>query len=133
MSNEDKQADWVSAGFERLDDKAVVSLPPQIKWGKTFEAFSDEQKITYLTKLARTMNHAAALIQAERDHLGELCEKKEQQIMVMKAQNEKASQTLAIEIAKMNEQRQQYFKNISELNAKVAELTKAIGSRGVIA
>ena len=43
---------------------------PEIDFGKDFEdSFDDARKIRYLKKLASAMNHAADLIQKERDKL----------------------------------------------------------------
>lgn len=40
---------------------------PMIKFGDDFEKWNDERKINYLKRLASSMNHAADLMQKERN------------------------------------------------------------------
>lgn len=54
------------------------------------------------------MNHAASLIQTERNQLNKLCELKEQQIEKMKEAMDANNNMLQSEIAKINEERQKF-------------------------
>lgn len=112
------EADLIEKGFSRLDDKLLVARPPKITWGKVFESSSNEEKIEYLQKLASTMNHAASLIQEERNELNKLCELKEQQIEKMKEAMEANNAMLQSEIAKINEERQNFNKSKSGLKGQ---------------
>ena len=116
--------DFIGKGFHRLDPDLIQDPPPKIKWGKKYlEEWSDEQKIKYLEKLACTMNHAAYLIQKERDELQAMCEKKEAQIIAMDKALRQNDILLQQEVTRMNEQRQDYNANVSKLNRKIRELS----------
>lgn len=113
--------DLVAAGFHRLD-KEFSKRPPKIKWGAIYTKAQKQDKIPYLEKLAASMNHAAYLIQGERDQLGALCEKKEAQIQSLKKGLDQNNEMIQGQITKMNEERQLYNAAIAELRAKVREL-----------
>ncbi len=117
-----KPDDLIAAGFHRLDKHLVSNHPPKIKWGTLYQAFPDSKKITYLEKLAASMNHAAHLIQGERNQLGELCEKKEAQIQSMKTALDQNNAMIQSEITRTNAERQDYNKAIAGLNATIREL-----------
>lgn len=119
MSNE---PDYVGAGFHRLDEKALVARPPKIDWGRGFKEMPDAEKVDYLEKLAVTMNHAAKLIQDERDELGALAEAKESQLIQMQKNMEANNQMLQQQVMQFNNQRQHYAAHVSELTAKIKEL-----------
>jgi len=102
------QEDLIAKGFHKLDDKLLVVKPPKILWGGIYQASSNEEKIEYLEKLAATMNHAASLIQDERNQLNKLCELKEQQIEKLKEAMDANNNMLQSEVAKINEERQKF-------------------------
>ena len=102
------QEDLLAQGFHKLDDKLLVVKVPKIAWGKIYQSSSNEEKIEYLEKLASTMNHAASLIQDERNQLNKLCELKEQQIEKLKAAMDQNNGMLQSEVAKINEERQKF-------------------------
>ena len=68
------------------------------------------------------MNHAAHLVQKERDDLGALCEKKEQQITSLNTALRQNNQLLQSEVTRMNEQRQGYHNEVAKLNKRIREL-----------
>lgn len=116
------QDDFVAQGFHKLDSKLITALPPKIKWGEGYRASTDAEKVTYLEKLAATMNHAAFLIQNERNALGELCEKKEQQLVKMKEAMDANNNMIQQQVTRMNEQRNAAAAHVSKLNKKIREL-----------
>ena len=108
--------DLVDAGFERLESKYVENRPPRIKWGRIYlDKMSNEQKITYLERLASTMNHAAATVQRECNEARALCEKKEQQLMIMKTNLDQNGDMLIQQITKLNADRQHFVDEITKL------------------
>lgn len=119
MSNRLNQNDFVGAGFKRLDNTAIEQYPPKIQWGQLYRDKSQEEKIRYLERLASAMNHAAAKIQAERDALGRLCEKKEMQLIVMAHSMEQNNAMLQSEVTGMNEDRQQMLQEIARLRTEL--------------
>jgi len=120
------EEDLIAKGFKKLDSKLITHNPPKIKWGKDFEGWELKKQNEYLKKLAATMNHAASLIQDERNQLGELCELKEKQLEKMKDAMEQNNSMIQGEVTKMNEERHKFneakggFKG-AELKAKLKE------------
>jgi len=116
--------DFVGAGFKVLDDKLIEKRAPKIAWGKTYKSWPNDKKIDHLEKLAATMNHAAYLIQGERDELNRLCELKEGQINQMKHAIDQNNAMLQTEVTKMNEARQGYHEHIMSLTKEIKELKR---------
>lgn len=122
MNGAVEQHDFIDEGFHRLDKEIVKDHPPRISWGPIYKSKNDKDKVQYLEKLASAMNHAAFLIQNERNTLGELVEQKEEQIIVMKAALDQNNTMIQGEITKMNAERQNYNKAVADLKAKVRVL-----------
>ena len=121
-NGEAKEADFVGEGWHEIDEHLVSARPPKIRWGERYLSWSPQKKIEYLEKFAASRNHAAYLIQGERDQLNELCEKKEAQIHGLGKAMAQNSAMLQTEVTKMNAQRQDYHRNISRLNAEIKVL-----------
>jgi predicted nucleic acid-binding Zn-ribbon protein len=68
------------------------------------------------------MNHAAYLIQGERDELNELCELKEQQIQKLSENMSANNNMIQSEVMKLNEERQAFNKHVADLNKQIKEL-----------
>lgn len=126
MNNAEKIVDEITGhlaeGFRRIDPKYISSKPPQIKWGNTFKKWPLRKRYNYLMKFGEAMNHAAALVQAERDNLGKLCEQKEAQITKLNEMMRQNNEMLQQEVTRFNEKRQGYNKEIARLNGRVREL-----------
>lgn len=120
----DQMADFVAAGFRRLDENLTPANPPKIHWGKLYMSWGDEKKVQHLEKLAATMNHAAALIQDERNKMNDLLIAKEAQLNAMKKSLDQTSAMVAQQIAQHNEEKQQANRAYAALNAEVRELRK---------
>ena len=101
------QADFVGQGFEKLDDNLISTHAPKIKWGLKYQGFTDKEKIKYLEKLASTMNHAAHLIQEERNELLILNAKQEQMLIAIGEAMEANNDMLHSEIIKVNDERKE--------------------------
>lgn len=123
---DNQQRDLVKEGFHKLDDNLVDSRAPKINWGKIYQGLNEQEKIDYLEKLCATMNHAAHLIQEERNQLNELMEKKEKQLEAMKKAMAQNNELLQKQITEMNLDRQSFNKRVAELNKEIREL-KAVG------
>ncbi len=124
IAKDNEQEDLIAKGFHRLDSNLVEKRPPKIKWGLIYQGMLDKQKIEYLEKLASSMNHAAHLIQGERNELNKLCGLKEEQLIKMKEAMDKNMLMLQSEVTKMNTQRQGFNKEVGRLNQKIRELEK---------
>jgi len=123
MNNFDKmEKDLVVAGFHRLDSRLIEKKPPTIQWGILYQQMTVANKINYLERLASSMNHAAHLIQAERDELNKLCELKEQQLSKMTEAMRANDAMLQSEVTRMNEERQAWNAAAAQLKAELREL-----------
>ena len=111
--------DQLAEGFQRIDPKTIEARPPKIAWGDRFQSWPAEKQILWLIKFAETMNHAADLLQKERDELNALCEKKEMQVTKLTEMMHQNNAMLQQEVTRFNEQRQDYNKEIARLNAKI--------------
>jgi uncharacterized coiled-coil DUF342 family protein len=116
-----------AAGFEALDDHLIErSHPPKIKWGLLYQGKSADHKIAYLEKICAAMNHAAALVQGERDELATLCALKEQQLTSLAASVRANNDMLQQEVTTMNAQRQGYHEEVSRLTAEIKSLRRDV-------
>jgi hypothetical protein len=123
MNKASPQDDFVGKGFHQLDDKIVhTKNPPKIRWGKKYLDSLPEIKISYLEKLCATMNHAAFLIQNERNQLNDLCVAKEKQINQMKGALDANNAMITTQITTHNEEKQLLQKAVADLKREVREL-----------
>lgn len=124
INADNAKEDLIAAGFERLDPELITGKPPKIQWGMLYKAFNPTEKIEYLEKLAASMNHAAHLIQEERNGLLKICDMKDKQVESMKAAMQQNMDMLQSEVTKMNEDKRQSNKAIADLNKRIRELEK---------
>ena len=68
------------------------------------------------------MNHAAALLQDERNELNKICGLKEKQLRSMAEVVKRNDMVLQAELEKMNTQRHEFREVISGLDKKIREL-----------
>jgi len=120
MGNILNQKDFVGAGFQKLDDTLIEQHPPKISWGMLYrDKMSQREKIQYLERIASAMNHAAAMIQKERDALNILCGKKERQLVTMQKAVAQNNEMLQSEVTRLNEDRQNMLQEIARLKNKL--------------
>lgn len=112
----------IAAGFHRVDPEILAKKAPTIKWGEIYKKWTDKEKVAWHEKFSSSMNHAAALIQDERDKLNVLCHQKEQQLRQVAKAIESNNAMLQQEVTRMNEQRQGYNAQIAKLNAEIRAL-----------
>ena len=121
MNSLPEQSDFIGAGFKEVEH--FKKDPPMIKWGMVYRnKMDDGEKIKYLEKLASAMNHAADLIQKERDELMEICEKKEEQIKSLDKSLQQNNTMIQGEINRANQKQQESNRIIAGLNQKIREL-----------
>jgi len=124
QSPQDKLTDLIVDGFHRLDDHLIERNPPKITFLDGFYKKEEPLKLTYLIKLASTMNHAAKLVSDERDQLLELMVKKEKQLEQMEKNVRANNEMLNSEVQRMNEKRQGFNDEIMRLTKRVKELER---------
>ncbi len=129
MEHHDKNNDFVSKGWHRLDPALTKNKAPKIQWGDRYKMWPDVKKIKYLEELSSSMNHAAFLIQEERNELNVLCEKKEQMINAMSQNLDGNNGMIQQQIMLLNEERQNWNKAASEMKAKIRELESVIADK----
>ena len=108
-----------------------VTLPEKssfqdIDWGKEFEEFDDKRKIRYLKKFSSAMNHAADVIQKERDALLKEFAK---QVKLVEHADEATSiqKSIVIKaITDFNAEKQELIKRIQELEGIVRTQDKLL-------
>ena len=122
--------DIMGKGFHKLDPKILTRKPPKITWSSQFRKLSAVKKAAYLEKLANTMNHAAALIQDERDNLNKILAMKEEQIRALVDNQAKSHEALNHEILRMNKERQQWQKASGALQQELREAKRTIAEHG---
>lgn len=120
--------DFIAAGFHRLDNHILAVNAPKIQWGEIYKKWPDAHKVQHLEKLAATMNHAAALIQDERNKLNKLLEAKEKQIVSMKQALEQNNDMIQTQVTSLNAERQRFNASFAKVNAEVRELRRAAAS-----
>jgi hypothetical protein len=114
--------------FADLDFEGVTAPQARmINFGEEFQKWPDSRKMTYLKKLASSMNHAADIMQQERN---KLLEERE----VIKAQLKNTESNLAIQkdivlrtITANNSAKEEYIQLIQKLEGQVRSKDKAIG------
>lgn len=123
--NQKDEPDLIAEGFHKLDQAAVLRNPPKIKWGQTYRGWPDARKISYLEAFGSSMNHAAYLLQKERNELDRLCALKEKQITQMSQAIEANNVMLQSEVTKMNAERQGFNSAVTKLNQKIRDLKRS--------
>ena len=114
-----KMDDFVGAGFHRLPDNLIEQHPPEVKWGEKVRMMSAKGRERYLTRVAATMNHAAALLQRDKDTLNTVAIQMKEQLDAMASAMKGNNSMLAFEITRLNEDRQQMLKTIARQNAEL--------------
>ena len=129
MEHHDKNNDYIGEGWHKLDPELTKDKAPIIAWGDRYNMWDDTRKIKYLEKLASSMNHAAFLIQNERDELNVLCENKEKMIIAMASNLDGNNGMIQQQMMKLNEERQLWNKSAADMKARIRELESEIGDK----
>lgn len=91
----------------------------EIRWGRKFEDWSDYKKIDYLKELASSLNHAAELLQNERNELLQLLRRKEDMIISLNERLEDQGVMLHRELQKAGAEKQELMQRVVELDRRV--------------
>lgn len=119
--------DQIAEGFKRLDPSCLFKNPPKIKWGEKYKLWGHKRKIDYLEKLATSMNHAASLMQDERNKLNDLMILKEKQLINMNESVRKNNEMIQQQITLINEERQSFNIAAADMKARIRELEAKAG------
>ena len=88
---------------------------PQINFGKDFEDLQDKQKVVYLKKFSSSMNHAADLIQTERNEAVQKLILQDQQLRNADLNLAQIKASLVKNITDSNAEKQNLLAEIAEL------------------
>jgi hypothetical protein len=128
MTNEDKQiidlekekkAAKNAIVCDREGNPLEINKGHRLQFGEKFYEWDTSQKIEYLIKLASSMNHAADMIQRERDNL---MQKHEQLFRTLESceKNLDTQKQISINtITTANAKEQKYIKDIQLLQSRV--------------
>jgi hypothetical protein len=104
------------------DEKELITKVPKFKminYGEDFEKWDDRRKISYLKKLASSMNHAADVMQNERNAIAA-------EMVVVKEQSANTETNIGIQkaivlkvITEGNIQNQNHIERIQKLESTV--------------
>ena len=106
-------------------------LAPQINWGQDFENFDDKRKIIYLKKLCSALNHAADLIQQERDELLKKCHSLNEQLKNSDNSVSIRKDIYTKAITDHNEEKQNLIKRLQELEKEIKLKNEILKSYGI--
>ncbi len=127
MKEDSKYPDLEPDGLGDL--KEIKRLPqmkspaPQIRWGEEYKSWPVERRLSYAERLASSMNHAADLLQTERNKLLEVVKRQEEQLKQATEKYVEQGQVMHRELGAQDAEKQQLYAQIVELTAKVKELT----------
>ncbi len=126
FNKDNMKEDLITMGFHKLDDNLVDRRAPKIGWGKKYKASTPQAKIEYLEKLCSTMNHAAFLIQNERNELVTNIDLKERQIAKAKQDIDANLKMIETQITEINSYKQKVNKSMADKNKTITDLKKEI-------
>ena len=112
--------------------KKVVRLPqmrsqaPAIRWGEEYESWPMEKRLRYAEKLASAMNHAADVLQQERNKLIELVRRQEEQIKALVLKNESQGELVHRELRSVDKEKQELYQQIVTLKALLKKQNRRI-------
>lgn len=118
----DRDTHYPDAEPSTLGDPLVKSMRrmgggpvPQILWGDEYKSWPMDRRLSYAEKLASSMNHAADLLQVERDRLVELLRRKDDQMKGLFVKLERQGELIQKELEKANAEKQELYSEIGKL------------------
>ena len=114
--------------IERLP--AMLDSPPKVRFGSEYLGWTLTKRLQYAEQLAHSMNHAADILQQERNALSVVAIHQEDQIKHLVGQFSQQSDLMAKLTGESNEAKQGFMREIVELRAQVRardELIKDMG------
>lgn len=114
-------------GFKKLE-RVNGRSAPDIAWGFEYQSWPVEKRLAYAENLASSMNHAADLLQQERNAALGTIEHKEKQIKALYERLARETEVFNRQFQDMNESRQSLLRKIVTLEGRVGEQTKEIRS-----
>jgi len=112
--------------IKRISGMATPSKVPQIKWGGEYAKWPPERRLRYAERLASSMNHAADILQQERNKLIEVVERQEAQLKSNVKSYVEQGELMHRELGMANAREQELSKLVVQLQKEVREKTSRI-------
>jgi hypothetical protein len=97
----------------------MKKIAPKIQWGKEYRSWPIKKRLKFAERLADTMNHAADVIQGERDKLLVILKEKEEKLKASIKQYLAQGEMIHNKLAEADAEKQELYKQIVDLNKKV--------------
>jgi hypothetical protein len=97
-----------------------------LQWGEKFQEWPDDRKISYLSKLSSSMNHAADVAQQQLFSAWDLLRSKEKQITQLKQKVADQNEVLQNHLTRTNGNEQELQERIVELHTELRAAKKRI-------
>lgn len=104
----------------------MQSPAPKIRWGKKYDAMPIGRRLDRAEKVANAMNHAADVLQTERNKLIEVCKAQEAQLVAAKAEQTIAQELLQTEMDRHNAEKQELYQQVAVLQKDTKAQAKHI-------
>ena len=112
--------------FEDSGDlKKITRLPqmqsraPKISWGKVYQAWPIDKQLRYAESLANSMNHAADVLQKDRDRIVKLAKAQEVQLKENVQRYTEQGELMHKELAAVDAEKQKLYTEIVELKTQL--------------
>lgn len=106
--------------------KGMSKHAPPISWGEEYRGWPIEQRLEYAEKLASAMNHAASVLQDERNKLIEVVKKQEEQLKHNANAYLSQGNLMHKELGSADVEKQQLYQEIVNLKQKTRVLAKRV-------
>lgn len=105
---------------------AMSKHAPKIKWGDVYKTWSAKKQLKYAQDLASSMNHAADILQTERDELLVVCGNQNELITQLQSSYSQQSQITEHEITNQGGEQQKLFEEIVQIKRENKALKKRV-------
>jgi hypothetical protein len=107
--------------IRRTPEMATGGLVPRIRWGDEYQSWPIEKRLSYAERLASSMNHAADILQQERDKLIAVVQHQEAQLRENVAKYLEQGALLHRELGAAGAREQELATLVVQLQAEVKE------------
>lgn len=117
------------------DLKSIKRLPsmranaPKISWGGEYRAWPVERRLHYAERLASTMNHAADVLQTERNAMIEVANSQEVKLKHAAKVYAALGETMHTELANADAEKQKLYTQIVSLQRDIKEARRRAKQR----
>jgi septal ring factor EnvC (AmiA/AmiB activator) len=125
-----QHADLEPDGLGQL--KSIKRLPgmkkhaPPIAWGDEYKKWPIEKRLKYAEKLASAMNHAADILQTERNGLVKIAKAQEEKLKLNQKQYLEQGDFFHQQVQQHNTEKQQLYQQIVTLTSENNKLKKRV-------